>query len=887
MLGTVFLGTRRKDSLHHRVGRWLWLVALMVWAACHTEIAAPTANPGADMADVAVGTVVTLDGTRSSDPDNRALTFRWTFTNLPPGSAAVLSGAESPRPQFTVDKQGNYAVELVVTNGVAESDPATVHIAGGKCGTYSPTVDPITFNPAAPNAGQAVSFVTKVTHPDTIAPCKLQRTLSYAWTVSKAPPGSAAKVLGGNTLGASFIPDRDGAYEVTLTASDDLGRATSATGQLTVGNCGAQTPTIDPTKITYAPATPVLGSPVQLAVVVADGDTLPPCMLTESFSYEWQILSLPQGSTAKLNLTSASDPSFTPDKTGDYLIGVRVTDGEGHKSAQQSVKITIGTCGNNAPKVSDIVPSPATPNTNQLVQLAPTVVDPDLDPACLPNESFTYSWALVAAPAGSKAALNSLTVSNPSFTPDLTGSYVVRVTVTDSEGHKGPAFEKTITAAACGSNPPTASLGELVPAVTVVPGPAVVGARVGLGVNVQVSAASSTDADNTGLACALGQTFTYQWSFVELPTGSKSKLNNATVLAPTFQTDVPGKYVLGLVVTDSTNLTSAMATFTITADPAVNVNGLPGGFTVTSVVAGLAQGANRPRGVTRDPAFNIYFNNVGSNIIKKLSPAGSVTTFSANGFLNTVGNDNTVGAGLAFDPGSGTLFAAAGSTVGGEPTNLVRIGPTGVQQTCSNNWYRTLTFYPSSAIGKPVMIGVNRGAARLDYIDPASPTCNVINSNTLGGGLATIWGAAAFVKPGAPALDDVFGCDRAGVIMRNEGPDLLSNAGANTTIFNTSGPGNPNDFHEMVTTPCNTAGHPKVIAANQLLNGGGGGNLLIVPNVANSQPGKVIAANLNQPVGVYFEAPNTGGCNTATPCLLLSDEGYNAVFRITGDFCAL
>ena len=88
---------------------------------------APVANAGPDQS-VDVGTAVTLDGTGSSDPDGDPLSYNWAFVSRPSGSSASLSGASTATPTFTPDVEGDYLVELTVSdgNGGSDTDQVTV-----------------------------------------------------------------------------------------------------------------------------------------------------------------------------------------------------------------------------------------------------------------------------------------------------------------------------------------------------------------------------------------------------------------------------------------------------------------------------------------------------------------------------------------------------------------------------------------------------------------------------------------------------------------------------------------------------------------------------------------------------------------------------------------
>jgi hypothetical protein len=97
---------------------------------------APSADAGPDRTAFA-GTIVRLDGSSSSDPDNgpAPLSFRWTQTA---GPAVALTGADTATPTFQPRSIGAYTFELVVNDGLANSAPDHVTVTvlrptGGDC----------------------------------------------------------------------------------------------------------------------------------------------------------------------------------------------------------------------------------------------------------------------------------------------------------------------------------------------------------------------------------------------------------------------------------------------------------------------------------------------------------------------------------------------------------------------------------------------------------------------------------------------------------------------------------------------------------------------------------------------------------------------------------
>ena len=172
--------------------------------------AAPVANAGTAQ-NVTTRSVVTLNGSNSSDANNDALTYSWTLTSKPTGSTAALSSATAAMPTFTADVAGAYVASLVVNDGKVSSTAVTVNINA-------------TVANAAPvaNAGTAQNAIAgaTVTLDGSNSSDANGDALSYSWTLTSKPNGSTATISSSTAIKPSFVADLAGTYVASLKVND-------------------------------------------------------------------------------------------------------------------------------------------------------------------------------------------------------------------------------------------------------------------------------------------------------------------------------------------------------------------------------------------------------------------------------------------------------------------------------------------------------------------------------------------------------------------------------------------------------------------------------------------------------------------------------------------
>lgn len=313
------------------LGALLFLALMTVLGGCGSDDSdrarntPPLSNAGPDQ-NVTTGSLVTLDGSASSDVNGDLLSFSWSLISLPAGSSAVLSSASAVRPTFTADVDGAYVFQLIVHDGNISSAADSVTVTAATANS-APVAE------AGPN--QNVTTGSLVILDGSGSSDVNGDSLSYGWSFVSRPVGSNATLSSAAAVGPTFTADLPGAYVLQLIVSD--GSVDSAADTVTIS---AATANSAPVADAGPDQNVTTGSLVTLdGSGSSDADS-------DALSYNWSFLTRPSGSTASLSDPTAPNPAFTPDAAGDYVLQLIVNDGNAESDAD-----TMTVSAENPPRI--------------------------------------------------------------------------------------------------------------------------------------------------------------------------------------------------------------------------------------------------------------------------------------------------------------------------------------------------------------------------------------------------------------------------------------------------------------------------------------------------------------------------------------------------------
>ncbi|MEL7091891.1 MAG: PKD domain-containing protein, partial [Pseudomonadota bacterium] len=468
----------------------------------------PVARIGAS-GSFAVGSAIALSGQQSYDLNGDLLGYDWSVLRAPAGSTAALMAA-GPAATLTPDVDGLYVVQLIAADAQAGSVPATF------------VIDTTRTRPQAIVGGDVLADAGGVATLDGGA--SVADIPAYSWSVTGLTGGAlgalndAALALPTLTLfdtGTGFAPT---VAQLTVRDGDLL-----SLPQTVVTTTGNARPTVTAGAAIEAPT----GTALTLDGADYAGD-----LNGDALSYEWALIYRPDDSAAVIDpatpgaqVVAGQGLSFTPDRTGLYLLQLTVAD-----ASLQAEPVVIALNAVNSAPVA-VASGPAEAFVGETVTLDGSAsFDPNTD-------ALSYSWTITTAPTGSIATLSDPTAVMPTFTPDTQGAYTFQLTVADFELTSDPA---TVTLTVPNRAP-----------VASITGPA----EVGFGAEAVFSAAASVDLD--------GDPLSFAFAVTAQPAGADPMLMDLGGGQVGFISDTEGQYTVEVTVSDGTDTATQSISFAV------------------------------------------------------------------------------------------------------------------------------------------------------------------------------------------------------------------------------------------------------------------------------------------------------------------------------------
>ena len=239
-------------------------------------------------------------------------------------SLGALAGNRTVAHVYTT--RGSYIVTATVTDDLGRRSTASQGVTVAEAPAVQVT---LAAAPAAPVAGQPVTFTVSVT-PPAGAPAVRDVVLDFGDDSEDASLGA----LAGSRTVAHVYATR-GSYTVTVTVTDDLGRRSGASLGVTV----AEAPAVQVT-LASAPAAPVAGQPVTITVTVtppAGAPAVRDVVVDFGDGTEDAALGAVSGSRTVAHVYASE---------GSYIVTATVTDGTGRQS-EASIGVTIAEASNS------------------------------------------------------------------------------------------------------------------------------------------------------------------------------------------------------------------------------------------------------------------------------------------------------------------------------------------------------------------------------------------------------------------------------------------------------------------------------------------------------------------------------------------------------------
>ena len=383
---------------------------------------APVANAGSGFSITLPTNKVTLDGSKSYDPDGTISTYTWTRISGP--NAPAITGANTETLNISGLIAGQYIYSLTVTDNSGASSSAQVKISVALPPNQSPYA----------NAGsnQTITSPASSVELDGTASYDPDGTLTtYSW-VKVSGPG-AITISNSNTATPSVSGLQSGIYIFELAVTDNRG-ATSK-DQVTI--------TVNPKPI-QANQLPIANAGSNLTITFPENSISlngnssfdPDGTIT---GYSWTQVSGP--STAGITGGNTVTATVSSLVVGQYIFELSVKDNNG---ATDNDQVTV----NVNPAVPKANRAPiANAGTDTTISLPFTAYVLDASGSDDPDGTIaSYQWEEMSGP--NTVTSSSMDNSKVSIGEMQEGEYVFQLTVTDNNGISSSAKVKVTVEAA-------------------------------------------------------------------------------------------------------------------------------------------------------------------------------------------------------------------------------------------------------------------------------------------------------------------------------------------------------------------------------------------------------------------------------------------------------
>lgn len=426
--------------------------------------------------------------------------FTWQLSK-PEESHAELDEVTTYRTRFIPDKPGEYKLTLTVnSNGRSAKSQWSVW-----------AYEPDQVRPSA-----KISAVSQELRPnrDTLLKAYSKwddEPTGYYWSVQSAPPESNYSFSAPEDFETLFQADKPGQYELELTVTS--GNFQGKTRQILRVVEGNRTPRVEINNI-FHPHRP--GEKVTLYAEGKDDDN-------DSLSYQWQLISKPDGSAENLVNADSAEAELTLDSEGDYLVSVTASDGQ--LSSAPALHL-ISAQQNYAPFAAFSV-------ENQRIALNEKAQLNALNTFDSEGDSLEYHWDVIDKPEGANALLQGNPGVSPQFSADKPGIYLVQLIANDGQANSYPQAKAIVVE---DSHAPVVEIsGQLQ-------------WHISKSQSIELDASSSHDAD--------GDSLSYSWKVISGPNMALNQFSASEQAKTDFTPKQNGDYVLQVKVSDGQNISA-------------------------------------------------------------------------------------------------------------------------------------------------------------------------------------------------------------------------------------------------------------------------------------------------------------------------------------------